>query len=63
MIKRQMYGRATFALLPPPPRLTPQTVTTESATEPLYLHSRGWSPPLLRQQLASLLYRSCLVTA
>ena len=34
MIKRQMYGRAGFALLPHPPRLTLQTVTTESETEP-----------------------------
>jgi hypothetical protein len=36
MIKRQMYGRAGFTLLPPPhpPRLTLQTVTTESETEP-----------------------------
>ena len=38
MIKRQMYGRAGFELLPPPPPHPPQlrsrTVTTESATEP-----------------------------
>ena len=35
MIKRQMYGRASFALLPPhPAQLIPRTVTTESATEP-----------------------------
>ena len=38
MIKRQIYGRAGFALLLPPPdsaQLTPRSVTTESATEPL----------------------------
>ena len=36
MIKRQMYGRAGFTLLPPHPAgLTSRTVTTESATEPL----------------------------
>jgi hypothetical protein len=32
MIKRQMFGRAGFALLPAPDsaQLTPQSVTTES---------------------------------
>lgn len=35
MLKRQMYGRAGFELLPHPPRITSRTVTTESATEPI----------------------------
>ncbi len=35
MIKRQMYGRAGFALLPDSPQLKLRTVTTENATEPL----------------------------
>jgi hypothetical protein len=35
MIKRQMYSRAGFALPPDPAQLTPRSVTTESATEPL----------------------------
>ena len=34
MIRRQMYGRAGFALLPRPPPIKSHTVTTESATEP-----------------------------
>jgi hypothetical protein len=43
MIKRQMYGRAGFTLLPHPPQLRLRTVTTGSATEPLFLQS--WSGP------------------
>ena len=36
MIKRQMYGRAGFTLLPPPhpAQLKLRTVTSENATEP-----------------------------
>jgi Transposase len=35
MIKRQMYGRRVRSPAPPhPARLTPRSVTTESATEP-----------------------------
>jgi hypothetical protein len=34
MLKRQMYGRAGFDLLPHPPRIRPPIVTTETATEP-----------------------------
>jgi hypothetical protein len=37
MLKRQMYGRASFTLLPPPDpaRMSMRSVTTENATEPL----------------------------
>jgi hypothetical protein len=40
MIKRQMYGRAGFALLRHRILLGLRTVTTGSETEPLFLQSR-----------------------